>query len=244
MFGLRGAAKIGLAAAALSTAASAADGQAFFNIGGVGGGQFQAQVTSLRDMPFRTVVRQQYDFSCGSAALATLLRHHYGRPVSEAVVFQAMYAAGDQEKIRRVGFSMLDMKNYLKAQGLEANGYRRKPSELAEMTIPAIALIRVGSYRHFVVVKGLRADKVLVGDPALGLKAYPLAEFEQAWNGILFTIDAAPGAHGVFNRTEEWVSLQHGPFDALDDRSLASMTRDLPPLYQVTVGHEGPGALR
>jgi len=207
-------------------------------------GGFTAQVVSVKEARFTTTQRQKYDFSCGSAALATLLRHHYGRPVSEAVVFQAMYAAGDQEKIRRVGFSMLDMKNYLKAQGLEANGYRRKPSELAEMTIPAIALIRVGSYRHFVVVKGLRADKVLVGDPALGLKAYPLAEFEQAWNGILFTIDAAPGAHGVFNRTEEWVSLQHGPFDALDDRSLASMTRELPPLYQVTVGHEGPGALR
>ena len=29
------------------------------------------RVTTLRDMPFRTVVRQQYDYSCGSAALAT-----------------------------------------------------------------------------------------------------------------------------------------------------------------------------
>ncbi|MGH6752551.1 MAG: C39 family peptidase, partial [Bradyrhizobium sp.] len=163
---------------------------------------------------------------------------HYGLSVNEGAVFQAMYAAGDQAKIRQVGFSMLDMKNYLKAQGFEANGYRRKADDLRDMAQPAIALIRIGSYRHFVVVKGVRADKILVGDPALGIKAYSVAEFEHVWNGILFRIDAAPGRAGAFNKAEEWTSLQHGPFDALDERSLASMTRDLPPLYQITVGRE------
>jgi predicted double-glycine peptidase len=193
-------------------------------------------------MPFRTVVRQQYDFSCGSAALATLLHYHYGLAVNEGSVFQAMYAAGDQQKIQRVGFSMLDMKNYLKTQGFEANGYRRKASDLRGMSQPAIALIRVGSYRHFVVVKGVRADKVLVGDPAQGIKVFSIGEFEHAWNGILFVIDAAPERSGAFNKKEEWASLLHGPFEALDDRSLAAMTRDLPPLYQVTVGREIGGA--
>ena len=239
MFGSWGETRILLAAAAFATAAPAAHSQVSFNLGS---GLYQAQVTSLRDMPFRTVVRQQYDFSCGSAALATLLHYHYGLPVNEGAVFKAMYAAGDQAKIQRVGFSMLDMKNYLKSQGFEANGYRRKASELRDMSQPAIALIRVGSYRHFVVVKGVRADKVLVGDPAQGVKVFPIEEFERAWNGILFIVDAAPGRAGAFNKTEEWAALQHGPFGALDDRSLATMTRDLPPLYQITVGREFPGA--
>jgi predicted double-glycine peptidase len=137
---------------------------------------------------------------------------------------------------------MLDMKNYLKTQGFEANGYRRNVSDLRDIEQPAIALIRVGAYRHFVVVKGVRADKVLVGDPAQGVKVFPISDFERAWNGILFMIDAAPGQSGALKRTEEWASLLHGPFEALDDRSLAAMTRDLPPLYQVTVGHEFPGA--
>jgi predicted double-glycine peptidase len=236
MSGARGAVLILSAAATL--AASAAHSQAAFNLGAA---FYRAPVTSLRDMPFRTVVRQQYDFSCGSAALATLLHYHYGLPVNEGAVFQAMYAVGDQPKIQRVGFSMLDMKNYLKTQGFEANGYRRKASELRDMSQPAIALIRVGSYRHFVVVKGVRADKVLVGDPAQGVKVFPLAEFERAWNGILFVIDEAPGRSAAFNKKEEWAALLHGPFDALDDRDLAAMTRDLPPLYQITVGREFPG---
>ncbi|RYF14189.1 MAG: peptidase C39, partial [Oxalobacteraceae bacterium] len=41
---------------------------------------FTAPVTSLIGRRFETVVRQQYDFSCGSAALATLLRYHYDDP--------------------------------------------------------------------------------------------------------------------------------------------------------------------
>jgi predicted double-glycine peptidase len=238
MFGARGQVRTLFAAAALATAATAAHSQASFNLGS---GLYQAPVTSMRDMPFRTVVRQQYDFSCGSAALATLLHYHYGLPVNEGSVFQAMYANGDQAKIQRVGFSMLDMKNYLKSKGFEANGYRRKASDLRDMTQPGIALIRIGSYRHFVVVKGVRADKVLVGDPAQGMKVFPIAEFERAWNGILFTIDAAPGRTGAFNKAEEWTSLQHGPFEALDDRNLAALTRNLPPLYQITVGRVFPG---
>ena len=66
-------------------------------------------VVSYRDIPFRTVVRQRYDFSCGSAALATLLRYHYNRDVGEEQVFRAMYAAGDPCVIQPVGFSLLDM---------------------------------------------------------------------------------------------------------------------------------------
>ncbi len=95
MFGTRGKVRILFAAAALATAAPAAHAQAVFNIGG---GVYQARVTSLRDMPFRTVVRQQFDFSCGSAALATLLHYHYGLPVNEAAVFQAMYAAATSRR--------------------------------------------------------------------------------------------------------------------------------------------------
>jgi predicted double-glycine peptidase len=222
-----------LIAASLLAAATPARAQPMFDIAGT---TWRAPVTSLRDMPFRTVVRQQFDFSCGSAALATLLHYHYGRPVTEAEVFRAMYAAGDRAKIQRVGFSMLDMKNYLRAQGLEANGYRRSLADLREVGAPAIALIRVASYRHFVVVKGLRDGQVLVGDPAQGLKTYPEAEFARAWNGILFMIDSPPRREWAFNNSREWGALRPGPFEALDDSSLAAMTRDLPPLYQVSVG--------
>ena len=46
------------------------------------GSSYSMSVRSLKEMrlreAFRTTLRQQYDFSCGSAAVATLLTHHYG----------------------------------------------------------------------------------------------------------------------------------------------------------------------
>lgn len=65
---------------------------------GTGSGRYALKVTSLKEARFRTTVRQQFDFSCGSAALATLLTHHYGHRVSEQAVFEAMYAQGIGKK--------------------------------------------------------------------------------------------------------------------------------------------------
>ena len=67
----------------------------------LGGGDVFLPVTSMRQARLAGTLLQQYDFSCGSAALATLLTHHYGLPTSESTVFEAMYRQGDQAKIRR-----------------------------------------------------------------------------------------------------------------------------------------------
>lgn len=227
--------RIGMLAAALAGAAAFSDAAAqavfatFDNV-------YSAPVTSMRDLPFRTVVRQQFDYSCGSAALATMLSQHYGRRVTEAGVFRAMYAVGDQAQIQRVGFSLLDMKTYLQSIGLASDGFRFSLQDLAASSAPAIAVVQLGAYRHFVVIKGVRAGRVLVGDPALGLKAYPLADFARIWNGVVFLID--PGASvGAYNRADEWASLPHGVADPLPEPSLARFTRGLPPIYQLrTIG--------
>ena len=41
-----------------------------------GVGRVNVPVTSLKDIKFQRTLRQQYDYSCGAAALATLLSHH------------------------------------------------------------------------------------------------------------------------------------------------------------------------
>ncbi|WP_372786937.1 C39 family peptidase [Phenylobacterium sp.] len=220
-----------LAAAFLTSAAlpSQVAGQGRVN---TGDSVFALRVTTMRDMPFRTVVRQQYDYSCGSAALATLLREHYGRPIGEAQVFKAMYAVGDQPKIRKVGFSLLDMKTYLGSIGLSADGYRETLDDLQASDAPGIAVIQIAGYRHFVVVKGVRDGRVLVGDPAQGLRAYATADFAKVWNGVIFKIEG--GERVAFNRAEEWAALPHAPRARLYDYSLGALTRELPPIYQIT----------
>jgi hypothetical protein len=68
------------------------------------GASYSFKLTSLKEARFKTTVRQQYDFSCGSAATATLLTYQYGHPVTEAEVFSTMFANGSQDPQR--GFSV------------------------------------------------------------------------------------------------------------------------------------------
>jgi len=204
---------------------------------GEAGGSYTISVTSWRDIPFRTVVRQQYDYSCGSAAVATLLLHHYGLDVREAQVFQSMYARGDQERIQRVGFSMLDMRAYLERIGFQADGLRLSLDRLATLGVPAIALITHDNYRHFVVVKGVSDTEVLVGDPTFGLQRYSRAEFEQVWNGVVLAVRRAP-AHAsapTYNEADEWRPWAVAPVgDAPQAASPSDLLRHMPEIYQIT----------
>jgi uncharacterized protein len=170
----------------------------------VTGGSYTTTVTSLKEMRFASTMRQQYDFSCGSAAVSTLLTYQYGFKVSEAMVFQRMFANGDREKIQHEGFSLLDMKRYLDNLGYQSEGVEVTLDELAKANVPAIALVKEEGYLHFVVIKGLRDGRVLLGDPALGTRAMSRKAFEKNWtNGILLVIvDHAPDA--VFNDQRDW----------------------------------------
>ena len=204
---------------------------------GEAGGSYSVRVMSYRDIPFRSVVRQQYDFSCGSAAIATLLRYHYDRAVTETEAFRSMYDSGDQAKIRTAGFSMLDMKHYLESVGYRADGFRISLDRLAEMRVPAIALINRNGYKHFVVIKGVRGGKVLLGDPSRGLEVHDRAEFESWWNGIALAVRSGPGATNDlhFNRDDEWRPWASAPTDTIGDRNQpGALTRDLPTLYQIS----------
>jgi uncharacterized protein len=169
-------------------------------------GNYALKLTSFADLKFSTVIRQRYDYSCGSAALATLLHYHYRLPVDEATVFKAMFDVGDKASIEKVGFSLLDMKKYLASIGYQADGYRLELDQLSKIGVPAIALIQIGSYKHFVVIKGVLGDHVLVGDSALGLRVLSADSFREAWNGIAFIVHDTPNdaASPLFNSADEW----------------------------------------
>ncbi|MFV0624396.1 C39 family peptidase [Sphingomonas sp. ac-8] len=175
-------------------------------------GDYTVPVRSVQARKFTGVIRQRYDFSCGSAALATLLRHHYDFGVDEAAVFRGMWASGDRAQIRRLGFSLLDMKRWLSSRGLPADGYKVSLDQIEKTGIPGIALIAVRDYRHFVVVKGVRGQDVLLGDPSRGVLVMRRAAFEKHWNGIYFALaDAQVEARRSFNRGDQWLAFPRAP---------------------------------
>lgn len=177
------------------------------------GASYTMKLTSLREARFRTTVRQQYDFSCGSAATATLLTYQYGHKVSEAEVFTRMYAKGDKAKIRTEGFSLLDMRRYLQSQGFVADGFELPLDKLFDEGLPAIVLLNDRGYRHFVVVKGLRNGRVLVGDPARGTRAMSRGQFEKLWdNRVLFVVHNRRSL-AQFNHPRDWRTAPPAPMD-------------------------------
>lgn len=115
------------------------------------GGAYQIPVKSFVELRFKTVYKQRYDFSCGSAALASLLTFHYDDKVDEQGVFKDMYAAGDKEKIHKQGFSLLDMKIYLDQRGYRSNGFKISLDQLIKAEVPAITIINNNGYFHFII---------------------------------------------------------------------------------------------
>ncbi len=194
-----------LAAAATSVAAH----QAYMP--SMGGGDYTLPLTSLKQSRTRTTLIQKYDFSCGSAAIATLLTHHYNYPVTEETVFQGMYEHGDQAKIHREGFSLLDMKRFLAAHGFEADGFQLPLDKLNEARVPAIVLINESGYHHFVVVKGVQDERVLLGDPARGTRTMSRKDFEAKWQDSLLFVIHNQMDRAKFNVAAEWRVTPRAP---------------------------------
>ena len=145
-------------------------------------------VQSIRERRFTDLVEQKTDFSCGAAALATILRQAYWLDVDEAHIIKGMLVTADQDLVRTQGFSMLDMKRYLESIGMRARGYKIAPETLLTVKIPVVVLLEIRGYKHFVVLQRADKDWVYIGDPVLGHKRYSHDDFVKGWNGIVFAV--------------------------------------------------------
>ena len=152
-------------------------------------------VRSLREIRQANVVVQQWDTSCGAAALATLLTYQHGLALPEKAIAEAMLQRTDPLKVKvRGGFSLLDLKRFADAQGLRGIGYMKLSLESLLELAPAIVPVEVRGYPHFVVVRGRSGDKVLLADPAFGNRTMDVAAFERSWQGnIGFVVQRRDG---------------------------------------------------
>jgi predicted double-glycine peptidase len=134
-----------------------------------------------------------------------------------------MFARGNQQRIQREGFSLLDMKLYLESLGYHANGFETSLDRLARVKVPAIVIINDHGYNHFVVVKGLRHGNVLLGDPAKGNRVVSRQAFDAMWeNRIVFVITSR--REGVaFNYSEDWRFMAAPLGEAVSRESLGAL---------------------
>lgn len=143
-------------------------------------------VKSLLEMRHERVTIQNWDLSCGAAALGTILKYQYDDPVPERDIAKGLinrdkYIRNPALVRTQEGFSLLDLKKYVDARGYEGIGYGKLELDHLIERAPVIIPIRVNGYSHFVVFRGIRGNRVLLADPAWGNRTLTLDEFEDAW---------------------------------------------------------------
>jgi len=166
----------------------------------LGSGRVTRTVRSLKDLRQDRVVLQALDYSCGAAAISTVATYFFGDPIKETDVIAAILVTGQtpQEGIRkyfrRKGFTLLDLKRASETRGYRGTGYRGMTLEdlvetIAEQRAPVLVPINPFGYYHFVVVRGVKGDRVFLADPAVGNMTMKIARFEDVWvDGIGFVL--------------------------------------------------------
>lgn len=189
------------------------------------------RVEPLVEQKFRNIVRQAYDYSCGSAALTTVLAYYLGRNLTERQVMEGLLHYGESERIvERRAFSMLDMKRLVTALGYPAGGFRANVDDLKDLDHPAIVPIHHAGFKHFVVLRTIRDGRVYMADPAVGNISFTLAQFEEKWDdNVLFIV--FPGSE----KPLDFLELKEEDLRFVDDQTMTMLARQqMPAFYEST----------
>ncbi len=165
------------------------------------GTRIEVPLKSMKDLRDRKLVKQRFDYSCGAAALATILRYGFGDELTERDILTDLFdlLPEDEEGLRRKeGFSLLDLQHVAQARGYKAQGFRLEPQHLAKLSGPVIVFIEPRGYKHFAVLRGVKGDRVYLADPSRGNIRMPAYSFLDGWlgetgKGIIFVIEPKDG---------------------------------------------------
>ena len=143
-------------------------------------------VRSMLESRQDKIILQEFDLSCGAAALATILAYQHGERITErevaiGLVSREVYLQNPDALRIRQGFSLLDMNRYVEDLGYKGEAFGGVAYEDLARLAPAIVPIRLHGYNHFVVFRGALGRNVLLGDPAYGNRTMSRQRFMAAW---------------------------------------------------------------
>lgn len=162
---------------------------------------------SMLELRSAGCVRQMGEYSCGAAALATLM-NMFGDPVTEQQILESIYSR--ESLVRKVdekestvvlrALNLEDLETASRERGFKALSLQADSGEAAVQAIqtlqPAIARLSLHKeYLHFVVIRAIQNEWVSISDPAYGNFKIPLKQFYANWQAgerYIFTIGKKP----------------------------------------------------
>lgn len=133
-------------------------------------------VQSWRAIRDQKIEKQDIDESCGSAALATILRFYYGIEVYEKDILKIV---NDIANDNTASFS--DLKQAATKFGFNAIGLSIDFDNLKEIKIPALLYLKYRDNDHFSVLKGISSTHVSLADPSWGNRTFTVHQFKELW---------------------------------------------------------------
>jgi hypothetical protein len=150
-----------------------------------------ATCTTYREMRYEGVVGQTSEYSCGPAAVATLLSCFYGLAVSESEVLQCAeeYDAAAGREVGS-GITALALKRILVDQGIPTRGLLVSLDALVqhfEQRGLPLVLHMTRPQKHYLVAVGIVAGHAMLADPSWGRRLLPVLELdtELGFDGVV-----------------------------------------------------------
>ncbi len=160
--------------------------------------RFQQHVESWQGLKRKNIVMQQREYSCGAAALATLLRYYWDDTSATEAKYLTELAKmlSPAETADRItnGLTLTDLRRLAVQTGYLASIGTLTFDKLTESKVPLVLGITVQEYRHFVVYRGTDGQYVYLADPMRGNIRTPVWQFKTQWQQNAVLAIVKPGS--------------------------------------------------
>lgn len=135
----------------------------------------EVPVKSWIEIKNHNLVRQEYDYSCGSASIGTVLKYFFNDNVSEREVLDFVLKKKgvdkpDKSKLegKDLTLSFYDLKEFAEGRNYKVFGLALDMETLKKLKVPAIVFVNIRRKEHFTVYKGMDERFVYLADPSFG----------------------------------------------------------------------------